>query len=84
MNAELVWQAPPTRKKQTYPVSPETQAIIDALMSKPGEWALIKKDVNVNASTWWKRRPGLEAKASTAGKPKNKCDVYARYVGRAA
>jgi hypothetical protein len=84
MNAELTWQNPPARKKQTYTSRPETQAIIDALKSRPGEWALIKKDVSVNTTTWWKKRPGIEAKSSTMGKPQGKCDVYARYVGIAA
>ena len=62
-------------------IGPETRSIIVALKSRPDEWALIKEDVFVSASTWWKKRPGIEAKASTIGKPKGKCDVYARWVG---
>lgn len=59
----------------------ETQAIIDALQARPGEWALIRKDVNPNATAWWKKKPGIEAKSSTIDKPKNKVDIYARWVG---
>jgi hypothetical protein len=80
----IEFKNPPSRKKQERRVGTETQAILDALMARPGEWALIKEDVNVNASTWWKKRPGIEARASTVDKPKNKCDVYARWVGESA
>lgn len=80
----VTFQNPPAPAKWVHPVSEATQAILDALQSRPGEWALIKENVNVNVSTWWKKRPGIEAKASTVGKTKNKCDVYARYVGEAA
>ena len=76
----LKFQAPP-KTKYVRPLGPETQAVMDQLQANPGEWALIKENVNVSVSTWWKRRPGIEAKASTIGKPKSKCDVYARWVG---
>lgn len=72
---------PKPSKPAGKPIGAETQAIIDALKARPGEWALIKKDVNPNTSSWWKKRPGVEAKASTIGHAKNKCDVYARWVG---
>lgn len=77
----IVFKNPPTSDAPGRGTSPEVQAVIDALKARPGEWALIKEDVNVNVSTWWKKRPGLEAKASTIGKAKSKCDVYARWVG---
>ncbi|KQQ97995.1 hypothetical protein ASF74_14770 [Arthrobacter sp. Leaf145] len=80
----VTFQNPPAPTKWVKPVSEETQAILDELQSRPGEWALIKENVNVNVSTWWKKRQGIEAKASTVGKAKNKCDVYARYVGKEA
>lgn len=84
MSIEIEFKNPPARTEWKREVSPETAAILATLEAHPGEWALIKKDVNVSVSTWWKKRPGLEAKASTIGKPKSKCDVYARYVGKAA
>jgi len=80
----IEFKNPPARKKVEPRVGAETQSIIDALQSRPGEWALIKKDVNPNSTTWWKKRPGIEAKSSTIGKPKNRVDVYARWIGYAA
>lgn len=68
--------APPVRR-----IGAGTQAILDALQARPGEWALIKEDCNPNTTTWWKKCPGVEAKSSTIGKPKNRVDVYARWVG---
>lgn len=78
----IEFKNPPSAKKAVR-VGTETQAVLDALQSRPGEWALIKKDVNPNSTTWWKKRPGIEAKSSTIGKPKNRVDVYARWVGTA-
>jgi len=80
----IEFKNPPKGKTTARGVGPETQAIIDALRSRPGEWALIKQDVNPNITQSWKRRPGIEAKSSTVGKPKNKCDVYARWIGEDA
>ena len=62
----------------------ENAAIIDALKARPGQWALIKEDTYPNATAWWKKRPGIEAKSSTIGHDKNKCDIYARWVGESA
>jgi hypothetical protein len=80
----IEFKNPPLGKTTTRSVSSETQAIIEALRGRPGEWALIKQDVSISATTWWKKRPGLEARSSTIGKAKNKCDVYARWVGEDA
>ena len=80
----IEFRNPPVGKTTSRGIGSETQAIIDALRSRPGQWALIKSDVNPNTTQWWKKRPGIEAKSSTIGKPKNKCDVYARWVGEEA
>lgn len=77
----IEFKNPPKSTAPKRGIGTETQAIIDALKARPGEWALIKKDVNVGVSTWWKKRTGIAAKASTIGHPKGKCDVYARWVG---
>ena len=61
--------------------STETQAILDALHSRPGEWALIKTDVSAAAGTNWKKHEGLEVRVTSIGKPNGKWDVYARWVG---
>lgn len=76
----IEFKNPPTAKVVRR-VGPETQAILDALKARPGQWALIKEDTNPNTTSWWKKRPGIEAKSSTIGKPKNRVDVYARWVG---
>jgi hypothetical protein len=62
-------------------VAEETQLIIDALQARPGEWALIKRDVSTASASAWNKREGFEARASSIGKPKGKWDVYARWVG---
>lgn len=78
---QIEFKNPPVTEAKKRGMGADTLAVIEALKARPGEWALIKKDVNVNAASWWKKRPGIEAKSSTIGKPKNRCDVYARYVG---
>jgi hypothetical protein len=78
---QIEFKNPPVSEAKKRGAGADTLAVIEALKSRPGEWALIKQDVNVNACSWWKKREGIEAKASTIGKPKNKCDVYARWVG---
>ena len=77
----IEFKNPPKPKGWVRGPGTETTAVTEALKARPGEWALIKKDVNVSASTWWKKRPGIEAKASTIGHPKGRCDIYARWVG---
>ncbi|MDN4644969.1 hypothetical protein [Arthrobacter sp. PsM3] len=62
-------------------IHPETQAILDALQSRPGEWALIKTDVSAAAGTNWKKREGFEVRSSSIGKPRGKWDIYARWIG---
>lgn len=79
----IKFQNPPTTNYER-PIGPEKQAVLDTLKGRPGEWALIRENVNVNVSTWWKKQHGIQAKASTIGKDKGKCDVYARYVGEEA
>lgn len=59
----------------------ETDLIIAALKSRPGEWALIKTDVTASSATPWKKREGIEARSSSVGKPEGKADIYARWVG---
>ena len=61
--------------------APETTAILDALQSRPGDWALIKKDVSSAAGTSWKKREGLEIRVSSIGKAAGKWDIYARWIG---
>jgi hypothetical protein len=78
---DIEFKNPPKSTAPGRGYGPETADIIAALTARPGEWALIKKDVNVNTTQWWKKLPGIEAKSSTIDKPKNRCDVYARYVG---
>jgi len=80
----IEFKNPPVSEKPGRGIGPETQATINALKARPGEWALIKKDVNPSVSTWWKKRAGIEAKASTIGHAKGRCDVYARWIGDAA
>jgi hypothetical protein len=81
MTIAIQWKNPPAAPKQEYKLADDTQQIIEALRSNPGEWALIKEDVNPNVTTSWKKRPGFEAKSSKIGKTNGKYDVYARYVG---
>lgn len=81
MTVELQWKTPPARPKQEYKLGDENQAISEALMQNPGNWALIKEDTYPSITTWWKNRPGFEAKSSKVGKTNGKWDVYARYVG---
>jgi hypothetical protein len=59
----------------------ETQAILDALQSRPGEWALIKTDMSAASGTVWKRHEGLEVRVTSIGKAKGKWDIYARWTG---
>lgn len=59
--------------------SAETQATLDALQSRPGEWALIKTDVSAAAGSTWKKH-GLEVRVTSIGKAPGKWDVYARWV----
>ena len=63
--------------------APETKAILGALQSRPGDWALIKTDVSSAAGTIWKKREGLEVRMSSIGKANGKWDVYARWIGAA-
>jgi hypothetical protein len=77
----IEFKNPPVSEISKRGLGAETQSVIDALKARPGEWALIKKDVNPSVSTWCKKHAGIEAKASTIGHPKGKCDVYARWVG---
>jgi hypothetical protein len=78
----IQFKNPPAPKKAP-PRQPSdrTQGVLDALMARPGEWALITEDTYPATTTWWKKQPGIEAKSSTIGKPKGKCDTYARWVG---
>lgn len=71
----------PPKPTKVRGVTAETKAILDALKSRPGVWALIKKDASTSAVTHWGRRDGVESKGVTAGKTKGRCDVYARWVG---
>ena len=80
----IEFKNPPVGATTKRSIGAETQAVIDELKARPGEWALIKTNVNPSVSTWWKKRAGIEAKASTIGHPKGKCDVYARWVGEAS
>jgi len=63
--------------------APETTAILDALQSRPGDWALIKTDVSAAAGSAWSKRDGIEVRVTSIGKPKGKWDIYARWVGTA-
>ena len=81
MTVAIQWKTPPVAPKQGYSPEAETQEIMDALRSNPGNWALIKEDTYPNTTSRWKKRPGFEAKSSKVGKTNGKGDVYARYVG---
>jgi hypothetical protein len=76
----IEFKNPPKSKGNSGPRA-ETKIIIDTLQSRPGEWALIKRDVSRAAGSLWKKRPGIEAKASSIGKSEGKFDLYARWVG---
>lgn len=81
MTIAIQWQNPPARPKQAHTPGTENTAIIEALKQNPGQWALIKTDTYPSVTTWWKNRPGFEARSSKVGKDNGKWDVYARYVG---
>ena len=76
----IEFKNPPAARGNSGPRQ-ETLDIIAALQSRPGEWALIKKDSSAAITTQWKKREGIEAKSSTIGKLAGKVDVYARWVG---
>ena len=76
----IEFKNPPTSNGRKGPRE-KTQIILDALQSRPGEWALIKKDVTASSGTNWKKREGLEVRVSSIGKPEGKWDIYARWVG---
>jgi len=80
----IEFRNPPVGKKTKRGLGKETLEVVAALKARPGEWALIKRDVYVNTTSFWKKMPGVEAKSSTIDKPKNICDVYARWVGEDA
>ena len=77
----IEFKTPPEPKNMTQRRGARTQAILDALTARPGEWALIKEDTYPATTSWWKKQSGIEAKSSTIGKPKGRVDVYARWVG---
>lgn len=77
----IEFKNPPVSEARKRGIGKDTLAIIAALKARPDEWALIKRDTYPNTTTWWKKRPGIQAKSSTIGKPKGMCDVYARWVG---
>ena len=76
----IEFKNPPSAGKNTGPRQ-ATLDILNALQSRPGEWALIKRDVTPAAMTIWKRRENIEVRSSSIGKPKGKCDLYARWIG---
>lgn len=78
----IEFKNPPAQNRRG--VSQETQDIIDALRSRPGDWALIKKDSTASIATFWNKKPGIEAKSSSIGKKNGKSDIYASWVGEAS
>lgn len=78
--SEIVWQAPPVldRSQQR---NGRVKEFVDALKSRPGEWALYPDPVRgpSNVSVNRKRFPGTEW--TSRRRPDRKYDLYARWVG---
>lgn len=54
------------------------QATVEALKQRPGQWAIILRNTHAARGDRYKKM-GCEVTTRSAGKPKGKCDIYARW-----
>jgi hypothetical protein len=87
MNPDMEWGAPPVQHRKGRPPSEKWATIADNLKTRPGEWAIVAKDVSPTTAALI-RDGRLKAfqngtwEAVSRGTEGNRAkEIYARYVG---
>ena len=82
--SDIKWEEPP-RAAAGRGADSELEAILDALRSRPGEWALIREGTHNSFAANIRNGHGLwirgEFDATQRKRDDGKFDVWARYVG---
>lgn len=89
METEIIWESPrPSRttgdKKQPHKSMKKYEAFVDALQSRPNQWAVFKRASSPTFSTRLKAAyPGVETTCRNVDSAdgKQRFDIYARWVG---